>query len=403
MFSLINKNKQRVKYFKKNSLRSVPVFLLKKILLPFLLLITITIILNGCNIINPQTGSLEGVVHRQSSESSEPLPDALISISGSTNTAYTDQEGYFLINEISAGKRTLTIIREGYITLKLINVFIEPNIINEVYFGEPIILQPKEDTILYDTAIEFLEQKDYQQAMDTFIELRDTFPDSSWADDAQYYIGHIYEISGLYIAARDEYSLLLFYYPDSSWADDARLGIGNCYYQTGDYYHAKIQYQSVIDNYPLSDLIPLAQYRIAWCNKRLGDNNEAIMSFQQIIALYPESIYAPAAQYFIGEIYYDLQNYTQAIIAFQTTINNYPFSTWPGENRLIAPAAYFYIGYCYEKQAMWEEAIAAYQVIIDEYPNSTWDDGKSIAAQAQQRIDFIMETYFPPEENPEEE
>ncbi|MDD4896146.1 MAG: tetratricopeptide repeat protein, partial [Atribacterota bacterium] len=306
MFSLINKNKQRVKYFKKISLRSVPVFLLKKILLPFLLLLTITIFLNGCSIINPQTGTLEGVVHRQSSESSEPLSDALISISGSTNTTYTDQDGYFLINEVPAGKRTLTIIKEGYITLKLINVFIEPNIINEVYFGDPIILQPKEDTILYDTAIEFLEQKDYQQAMDTFIELRDTFPDSFWADDAQYYIGNIYEISGLYIAARDEYSLLLFYYPDSSWADNARLGIGNCYYQTGDYYHAKIQYQSVIDNYPLSDLIPLAQYRIAWRNKRLGDNNEAIMAFQQIIALYPESIYAPAAQYFIGEIYYNL-------------------------------------------------------------------------------------------------
>ncbi len=399
MLSFTNKKNLPVKHFKNNSPKSIR----NKTFLFLLLLFVVTTFLNGCNILDPQTGALEGVVHCQIANSSAPLPDALISISNCTHTAYTDQDGYFLISEIPAGKRTITIIKEGYITKKLLNIIIEPNIVNQVYFGEPIILQPTEDTILYDTAMEYLEQKDYQQAMDTFIELRDTYPDSPWADDAQYYIGYIYEINRLYITARDEYSLLLFYYPNSPWADDARLGIGNCYYLTGDYYHAKIQYQAVIDNYPLSDLLPLAQYRIAWCNRRLGDYNQAILDFQQLIFLYPQSIYTPPAQYFIGEIYCNnLQNYNQALISFQATIDNYPLSTWPGENRLIAPAAYFYIGYCYEQQERWEEAITAYQIIVDQYPNSTWDDGKSIAIQAQERIDFIKENYLPPEENPEE-
>ena len=412
MFSFINKQNERnrvnnlnkaniiVKGFKikiKLPISTIPV-ISSKLFLSFLLLITFALFLNGCNAFSPRSGSLEGEVHRQTSYSTAPLEGALISINGSTSTTTTDQKGYFLLNDIPAGKRTLTIVKEGFVTMKLINVFIEPNIVNEVLFGEPIILRPKEDTMLYDKAIDYLNQKDYQQALDTFLELRDTFPDSIWTDDAQYYIGNIYERSGLYISARDEYSRLLLYFPDSIWADDARFGIGNCYYQTSDYYHAKIQYQTVIDNYSFSDLVPFAQYRIAWCDRRLSNNDEAIMAFKQVIMLYPQSVYAAPSQYFIAEIYYDLEDYNKAINAFQETVNSYPQAVWPGEKRLIAPAAYFYIGYCYEKKEMWQEAIDNYEVIIAQYPGSTWEDGKSIVQQAQNRIDYIHEHYLPPEE-----
>ncbi len=390
----LNHKIQSAKDFKIKLPISIPV-IPSKIFLPFLFLIIITLSLSGCNAFNPKSGSLEGEIHRETSQSTAPLEGALISISGSANTAITDQKGYFLFSDVPAGKRTLTIIKEGYVTLKLLNVYIEPDIVNQVYFGEPIILRPKEDTILYDKAIDYLNQKDYQLALDTFIELRNNFPDSIWADDAQYYMGNIYEISGLYISARDEYSLLLLYYPNSPWADDARFGIGNCYYQTSDYFHAKIQYQAVIDNYPLSDLTPFAQYRIAWCDKRLNNNDEAIQAFKQVIMLYPQSVYTPPSQYFIAEIYYGLEDYNKAINAFQETVNNYPLATWPGEKRLIAPAAYFYIGYCFEKLTLWQEAIDAYQIIIDEYPYSTWDNGKSIAREAQERIDYIREHFLP--------
>lgn len=361
------------------------------------------LILNGCNPFNPGEGALEGVVQRQSENSYTALSDVLISINGSTNTAITDHNGYFLLNEIPSGKRTLTFIKEGYITLKLLNVYIEPNIINQVYFGDPIILKPKEDTALYNQAMDYLEEKNYPDAIGTFMELRNTYPDSVWADDAQYYIANIYEVKGLYITARDEYSLLLLYYPSSSWAPAARLGIGNCYYQTGDYFHAKIQYQTVIDNYLSSDMVPLAHYQIAKCNRSLGDYGEAINSFQELITLYPESIYTPPAQYFIGEIYYkDLADYNMAIDAFQTAVSNYPLATWPEQNGLIAPCAYFYIGYCYEKFKMWQEAVDAYQVIIDEYPDSTcWGETKLIAAQAQERIDYIIDQYLSPPKNTE--
>lgn len=369
-----------------------------KLLLPILLLFTIVLLLSGCNAFNTRTGALEGEVHCQTPYSTLPLADALISISSSTSTAYTDQNGYFLLTDVPAGKRTLTIVKEGYTSLRILNVYIEPDIVNQVLLGQAIVLQPKEDTVLYDTAMEYMEQKDYQGAYDAFKELLNTFSDSIWADDAQYYIGYIYEITGSYILANNHYSSLLVYYPDSPWADSARMGMGNCYYLTEDYFHAKIHYRLVIDDYPLSDLIPQAQYRIAWCNKILGNFEEAIQDFLQVITLHPQSIYTPPAQYFIGEIYYnDLKNYNESFTAFHDTINYYPLATWPDERRLIAPAAYFYIAKCYEKQEEWQEAIDSYQIIIAQYPDSTWGNGDSIADEAQERIDDIREHHLPPE------
>lgn len=376
----------------------------KKNIFLFLFLLIILALLSGCNIFNTKNGALEGKVLGERVSDPIPIQGALISITGSTNTATTDQDGYFLLTDAPAGKRIVTIIKEGYVTLRLLNVFIEPEIVNQIYFGEPVIMQPKEDTILFNQAVAYFEDKEHPQALNSFKELLNTFPDSIWVDDAHYYIGNIYELNGLYISARDEYSLLLFYHPNSPWADDARLGIGNCYYQTGDYHNAKIQYQLVVDSYPNSNLIPLAQYRIAWCSRKSGNYDEAIHDFKQVIVLFPESIYAPPAQYFIAEVYYDLQYYDQAIRDFQTTINNYPIATWPGENRLIAPLAYFYIGYCNEKLEMWQEAVNSYQEIINNYPNSTWDNGKSISKDAQERIEYIRNNHLPPTvENPEED
>ncbi len=401
--------------------------------------LAVTVFFSGCNILNPKTGSLQGVVHRETTAGSVPLQDALVSVSGSTNTAETDQNGHFFLNEISAGKRTVTVIREGYIKLQLLNVYIEPEIVNEVNFGNPVVLQPKEDRALYDVAMEYYEQENYQFALETFGELINDFPDSIWTDDSnyyvawcyifmqdytkaieefenliigypdseyrddsQYYIGWTYETKlGLPISAILAYYTFLFDYPDSQWADDAQLGIGNCYYDTEEYSNAITEYQKLIDNYPSSDLLPQAQYSIAQTYRVVSYRNTAIEKYEELILLYPDSEYCGPSQYYIGYCYYEKGEYQIAIEEFQKVFDNYSNSTWPDEDRLVAPSAQFYIGWCCEKLELWEEAIAAYQLVVDHYPGSTFSNGNSIPAYCQERIDWINENYFP--EPPEEE
>jgi TolA-binding protein len=361
----------------------------------FLILLTFSLLLlNGCLFSPLPKGSAEGYIHEETVIDTRPLEGALVSITGSSNTALTDIDGYFRIDEVSIGTRSLTIAKEGYITYKLLSVVIKEGEVTLINYGNPFIVRAVDDKYLFDGGILYYDSEEYTDALTTFQQLVNDFPESQYADNAQYYIAYINEKKlGYYIQALLEYQKLINNYPDSSYADDAQLGIGNCYYITYDYSHAIEAYQKVIGDYSESSLLALAQYSIAQSYRKLANHEQAILEFNKVIENYPESDYAAPAQYFIGFSYYEAKNYNQAILEFQRTVDDYPDSIWPGEsNRLIAPCAQYYIGWCLEeKLEQWDDAISAFQKIIDNYPNSTWSSGSEIPPDAQYQIGWCYE------------
>jgi len=397
-----------------------------------LLLFSILLFLNGCLFSPLSKGSVEGYVYEETVIDTRPLEGALVSITGSSNTALTDTDGYFRIDEVSIGARTLTIIKEGYITTKIMGVVIiedETTLLNN---GNPIIISATNDKYLFDSGVIYYNMEDYNNAIITFQQLItdypeseyadvaqyyiawshynlalyeqailefekiiDNYPNSEFVDDAQYYIAYCNEKKlGYYVKALLQYYNFLDNYPGSEYADDAQLGIGDCCYAMRQYSSAIEGYQKVLDNYPQSPLLALAQYSIAHSYRRMAKYDMAIDEFKKVIDNYPESEYAAPAQYYIGYSCYEFQDYNQAILEFQKAIDNYPNSTWPNDQeRLVAPCAQYYIGWCHEKLEQWSMAIIAYQKVIDNYPDSTWSDGSSIAEYAQSRINWINENY----------
>jgi len=379
---LLNKNFKKIKNDKGPS----PVIFL--ILLSFLLLL-----LTGCLFSPFSKGSVEGYIHEETVIDTRPLEGTLVSITGSSNTALTNEEGYFRIDEVYIGARNLTITKKEYITKKLV-VVIKENETTLIDDGRPIVVCAINDKFLFDGGIIYYDSGEYANAITTFQQLINDFPDSSYTDDAQYYIGYINEKKlGYYIQALLEYQELINNYPDSSYTDDAQLGIGNCYYVTYDYSHAIEAYQKLIDDYPESSLLAIAQYSIAQSYRKLANYEQAILEFNKVIESYPESDYAAPAQYYIGYSHYQAQDYSQAILEFQKVIDYYPNSTWPSESeRFIAPCAQYYIGWCLgEKLGQWEDAISAYQLVIDNYPDSTWSSGSEIPPDAQYQIGWCYE------------
>ena len=359
-----------------------------------LLLFSILLFLNGCLFSPFSKGSIEGYIHEETVIDTRPLEGALVSITGSSNTALTDEEGYFQIDEVSIGTRTLTITKESYITYKILSVVIKEDEVTLIDNGNPIVIRAVDDKYLFDGGVIYYDSSEYTNALTTFQQLINDFPDSQYAASTQYYIGYINEKKlGYYIQALLEYQKLINNYPNSSYADDAQLGIGNCYYVTYDYSHAIEAYQKLIDDYPESSLLALAQYSIAQSYRKLANYTQAVIEFNKVIDYYPESDYPASAQYYIGYSYYEALNYSQAILEFQKVIDYYPDSTWPGESdRLIAPCAQYYIGWCYgQKLGQWNDAIPAFQVIIDNYPNSTWSSGNKIPPDAQYQIGWSYE------------
>ena len=196
----------------------------------FLILLSFSLLLlNGCLFLPFSKGSVEGYIYEETVINTRSLEGALVSITGSSNTALTDTEGYFRIDEVAIGARTLTITKESYVTYKILSVVIKKDEVTLIDNGNPIVVRAVDEKYLFDGGIIYYDSGEYTNSLTTFQQLINDFPDSQYADDAQYYIGYINEKKlGYYIQALLEYQELINNYPDSSYADDAQLGIGNC-------------------------------------------------------------------------------------------------------------------------------------------------------------------------------
>lgn len=362
----------------------------------FLAICLLLILITGCSINPPVpniTGSIEGYVFEPTSPVTQGmmlLSGALASVSNTSNTALTDVLGYFKIDEIPVGEQTLTISKEGYVTLILENV---PIIEGEITLlgGEGqdlLILYPTVGKDQFDKAMSYYNDQDYMNAIIEFKELLNDYSDSIYADDAQYYLAFSYKHLYYYNSAILEFENLLSAYTYSAFADDAQFNIGDCYYIMGNYEQTIIEYQKVIDNYSNSDLADEAQYSLSHAYYKLDLYSSAISSFQEVISSYPTSEFADDAQFYAGYCYIKLEDFVEAIIEFKKVAENYPQGTWP-DGRSVPALTQFYIGWCYEKLEDWINAIKAYQKVIDNYPNGTWSDGSLISENAQARIDWI--------------
>lgn len=355
----------------------------------------------GCNISPPApkiSGSIEGYVYEPTSpitQSMMLLSGAVVSVSNTSNITLTNVSGYFRIDEISIGEQTVTISKDGYVSLTLENVSIIEGEIT-LLGGEgqdPLILYPTAGKAQFDKAMSYYNDQDYVNAIIEFEKVLNNYSDSIYADDAQYYLALSYKYLHYYNRAILEFENLLSAYTYSAFADNAQFNIGDCYYIMGNYDQALIEYQKVIDNYSNSDSVDDAQYSMSHTYFELNLYGPAISSFQKVIINYPASEFADDAQFYIGYCYTELEDFVEAIIEFKKVIENYPQGTWP-DGRSVPAVAQFYIGWCYEKFEDWSNAIKSYQKVIDNYPDGTWSDGSLISENTQARIDFINLYYL---------
>jgi len=364
----------------------------------FLAICLFLILAAGCSL-NPTpptpdiAGSIEGNVYKLISpitQSMMSLSGALVSVSGTSNTTLTNTSGYFRIDEIPIGEQTVTISKDGFVPLTLEDVSIIEGEITLLGGGgqELLILYPTAGKTQFDKAMSYYNDQDYVNAIIEFEKVLNDFPNSIYADDAQYYLALSYKHLHYYNSAILEFENFLSVYTYSAFADDAQFNIGDCYYAIGNYDQAQTEYQKVIDDYPNSNLADEAQYSISHIYFVSELYSAAISSFQEVITNYPASEFADDAQFYIGYCYTELEDFVEAIIEFKKVIENYPQGTWP-DGRSVPAVTQFYIGWCYEKLDDCFHAIMSYQKVIDNYPDGTWSDGGLISENAQARIDWL--------------
>ncbi len=107
---------------------------------------------------------------------------------------------------------------------------------------------------------------------------------------------------GKYEKARTEFQNYLAANPKTSYADNAQYWIGETYFFEKKYEKAILEYDKVIKNYPEGNRTPNALFKQGLCFSLLGDKANARLIYQQVITKYPNTTQARTARAKLLEI-----------------------------------------------------------------------------------------------------
>lgn len=120
----------------------------------------------------------------------------------------------------------------------------------------------------YDAAFNALKGGDYQKAIAGFKGFVSSYPQSTLASNAQYWLGEAYYVNREYPSAITAFQKVTTDWPDSRKAPDALVKIGFTQSALGKNGDAKITLEDVVKRYPGTEAAQLATERL----KRLPSN-----------------------------------------------------------------------------------------------------------------------------------
>ena len=262
----------------------------------------------------------------------------------------------------------------------------------------------------FDIGVAQLNMKLHDEAIETFLSVSADYPNSDWADDAQYraawtrYIREDYDtaLNGFtdflkrhagsalkpeaiffrgncyfklkrYQEAIADYTAAAEQYPNAEFSsqnaktqhirEEALYQIGESRYNLEEHSQAIESYRRLQELYPKSELADDAQFAVAAAQQLMGEAELSLTSYRELVEKYPKSPLAPDALYAIGIQRYDRQQYQEAIAEFQKVVSLYGASA-------AAPRAQYDIGQCYFQLKSFPQATAAFDKAAA-MPNAT--------------------------------
>ncbi|UCB56203.1 MAG: tol-pal system protein YbgF [Thiotrichales bacterium] len=120
----------------------------------------------------------------------------------------------------------------------------------------------KDGTQQYTAAFDLLKEGQYSKSIAAFESFLSSYPESKYADNAQYWLGEANYVSRQYKTALDAFQTLIAKYPESSKISGARLKIGYTYYELKNWSAAKDALMQVVKLYPDTTVASKANDRL---------------------------------------------------------------------------------------------------------------------------------------------
>jgi tol-pal system protein YbgF len=134
--------------------------------------------------------------------------------------------------------------------------------------GQPMVqsqaapVSAQDEKAAYDQAFQALKELRYADAAEEFQSFLDQYPNSEYADNAQYWLGESYYVTRNYDIALESFQSLLSQFPESPKAPDALLKVGYTHYELEQWDSARAALTQVQENYPGTTLSRLAENRL---------------------------------------------------------------------------------------------------------------------------------------------
>jgi tol-pal system protein YbgF len=114
----------------------------------------------------------------------------------------------------------------------------------------------------YTAAFDLLKEGQYSKSITSFESFLASYPDSKYADNAQYWLGEANYVSRQYKTALDAFQKLIAKHPESTKIPGARLKIGYTYYELKNWSAAKDALMQVVKLYPDTSVASKASDRL---------------------------------------------------------------------------------------------------------------------------------------------
>ena len=123
-------------------------------------------------------------------------------------------------------------------------------------------VSPEDEKADYDQAFQSLKDLKYADAATQFSTFVQKYPNSEYADNAQYWLGESYYVTRNYDIALEAFQGLLSTYPESPKVADGLLKIGYTHYELQQWDQARAALVQVQEQYPGTTLARLAGSRL---------------------------------------------------------------------------------------------------------------------------------------------
>ncbi len=125
-----------------------------------------------------------------------------------------------------------------------------------------VVASPEAEKRAYDIAFQALKELRYADSAEEFRSFLQRYPQSDYADNAQYWLGESYYVTRNYELALEAFNGLMSHYPQSVKQSDSLLKVGYTHYELKQWDLARAALTQVQEQYPGTTVARLAENRL---------------------------------------------------------------------------------------------------------------------------------------------